>query len=304
MNSFSTKKIPICNNVEEVKEFLETHKDSKFCLYLAYKKSEDWDKSTSRVYMNQINDKLVYLPVNIEKDDLKSIEEIYKLSEENQQIVAINQTQPHKSNLVLKKWFANQDIPQNVDSLIKDKDGRLQLFDLNGPSFAGWFKDEVSEFENKQVIILGVGGVGEPIARKVIEDKPSKLYLVDKFSKEKLCEELSNKGIAKYFSSLNQISLNKNDIIFINCAGKEGVDDSSAINLLEKFKHKGNLFIDLRPHLHIDIVNKAKELGWNSYTGHGMNARNDYSLLTKICELIDIIPPSFEEFKELVVKAS
>jgi len=46
--------------------------------------------------------------------------------------------------LVLKKWFGDQDIPTNVDSLVKDKNGRLQLFDLNGPSFVGWFKDEVS----------------------------------------------------------------------------------------------------------------------------------------------------------------
>lgn len=297
-------KISVCNSVKEAIEFLAKHEDSRFCLYLAYKKPEDWDKSTSRVYMNQINEKLIYLPVNIEKDDLKSIEEIYRLSEENSQIDAINQTQPHKSNPVLKKWFVNQNIPTNVDSLVKDKFGKLQLFDLNGPSFAGWFRDEVTDFRNKQVIILGVGGVGEPIARKVIEDKPSKVFLVDRFSKEKLCEEFALRGNIEYASNLEQILLDENKVIFINCAGKEGVDDSSAINLLEKFKHKGNIFVDIRPHLHIDIVEKAEELGWESYTGYGMNARNDYSLLTKICELMNITPPSFEKFKELVKKAS
>ena len=58
------------------------------------------------------------------------------------------------------------------------------------------------------------------------------------------------------------------------------------------------------PHLEIDIVNKAKNLGWKVYTGHGMNARNDYSLLTKISELIGIVPMSFNKFKKLVAKAS
>jgi len=304
MNKYLTNKVPVCNSVKEVIAFLETHKGSKFCLYLAYKKPEDWDKSTSRVYMNQINEKLIYLPINIEKDDLRSIEGVYKLSEENHQIVAINQTQPHKSNSVLKQWFAGQNIPTNVDSLVKDKYGRLQLFDLNGPSFTGWFKYEVSDFKNKHVIILGVGGVGEPIARKVIENNPSKLFLIDKFSKEKLCEELSEIGNVEYSSNLDQISLDENEIIFINCAGKEGVDDSSAINLLIKFKFKDNIFVDLRPHLNIDIVEEAKKLGWKAYTGYGMNARNDYSLLTKICEIIDVTPPSFQKFKELVAKAS
>lgn len=303
MNEFSNKKIPICNSVNKLKEFLARYSKFKFCLYLAYKNSNDWDISTSRVYMNQVIANLIYLPVNIKKDDYDSLKEIYKISESSEQIVAINQTQPHKSNSVLRKWLQNSSIT-NIDTLIKDRNKKLAPYDLNGPSFISWFRSEVGQFQEKCVVLLGVGGVGEPIARKVIEEKPSKLILVDIVPKNELCVELTKKGIIEYASSLSEIKLNGKKIIFINCAGKEGVNESGINELLMKFKEKGCVFVDLRPHLQIDIVEKATKLGWKAYTGHGMNARNDYSLLTKIAELIGIIPISFDEFKELVAKAS
>ncbi|MCK4592524.1 hypothetical protein KAT63_03765 [Candidatus Parcubacteria bacterium] len=303
MNEFFNKKIPICNSVKELKRFLTKYSKFKFCLYLAYKDSNDWNKSTSRVYMNQVIDNLIYLPVNIKKDDNDSLKEIYNISESSEQIVAINQTQPHKSNSVLKEWLRNNSV-SNIDALIKDKNKKLVPYDLNGPSFVGWFKDEVDQFQDECVILLGVGGVGEPIARKVIKEKPSKLILVDIVPKTELCAELSKEGTIEYASSLNEIKLNDKKIIFINCAGKEGVSESGTEKLLMKFFKKDYIFVDLRPHLQIDLVKKATKLGWKAYTGHGMNARNDYSLLTKIAELIGIISMPFDEFKELVAKAS
>ena len=134
------KKIMVCDGIKDLKEFLEKHKNFKICLYLAEKSKEAWDISTSRVYMNQIDDRFIYLPVNIKKGDFDSIREVYKLAENEEQIVAINQTQPHKSNPVLKEWFSGQDIPQNVDSLIKDKNNKLQCYNLNGPSFKEFAK--------------------------------------------------------------------------------------------------------------------------------------------------------------------
>ena len=303
MNEFFNKKIPVCSSVKELKEFLIKYSKFKFCLYLAYKDFVSWDESTSRVYMNQVIDNLIYLPVNIKKDDYDSLKEIYKVSESSEQIVAINQTQPHKSNSILKELLQNNPIV-NIDTLIKDKNKKLAPYDLNGPSFVGWFKDEVGRFQDECVILLGVGGVGGPIARKIIKEKPSKLILVDIVPKTELCAELSKEVNIEYASSLNKIKLNGKKIIFINCAGKEGVDESGTEELLIKFKEKDCTFVDLRPHLQIDIVEKATKLGWRAYTGHGMNARNDYFLLTKISELIGIVPMSFNKFKKLVAKAS
>lgn len=57
------------------------------------------------------------------------------------------------------------DVPTNVDAIVKDDSGRLQPYNLNGPSSVGWFNDEISTFENKIIILIGVGGVGEPITR-------------------------------------------------------------------------------------------------------------------------------------------
>lgn len=305
MNEFVDKKISVCNSVLGLKEFLNKHKGVKFCLYLGYKDKEEWDKSTSRVYMNQVLPELIYVPVSIQKNDNASLKSVYEIAAENDNIVAINQTQPHKSNPVLKEFFKGENLPANVDALIKDKNKKFQLFDLNGPSFVGWFKDEVSILAGKIVIIFGVGGVGEPIARRISTEKLSSLILIDLVSKNELKEELSEAGEVVFLNNLKDIKIsNHKNIVFINCAGKEGADDSLVAEVLQKYGNENNIFVDLRPYLDIDIVSRAKDLGWRSYTGHGMNARNDYTLLSKIAEIINMTPPSFAKFKEMVAKAS
>lgn len=300
----SNNKIKVCNNIQEVKDFIKMNKEINICLYLAYKEPIEWEISTSRVYMNKIHKNLVYLPINIKKNDFESLKEIYDLSEQNNQIVAINQTQPHKSNSVLKEWFRNKTIPDNVDSLIKDQNNKLTCYDLNGPSFTDWFTEDVSTLKNRSVILFGVGGVGEPIARRIAKEGINSLYLIDINSKENLAKELSNDTKVTYLEKLNEICLENDSFIFINCTGKEGGNDNSAVEFLKKYKNMNNIFVDLRPQINIEIVNLAKKFGWDAYTGFGMNARNDYTLLKKISELINIKIPSFEEFKKLVEEAS
>lgn len=300
----SNNKIKVCNNIQEVKDFIKMNKEINICLYLAYKEPIEWEISTSRVYMNKIHKNLVYLPINIKKNDFESLKEIYDLSEQNNQIVAINQTQPHKSNSVLKEWFRNKTIPDNVDSLIKDQNNKLTCYDLNGPSFTDWFTEDVSTLKNRSVILFGVGGVGEPIARRIAKEGINSLYLIDINSKDNLAKELSNNTKVTYLEKLNEICLENDSFIFINCTGKEGGNDNSAVEFLQKYKNMNNIFVDLRPQINIEIVNLAKKLGWDAYTGFGMNARNDYTLLKKISELINIKIPSFEEFKKLVEEAS
>lgn len=300
----SNNKIKVCNNIQEVKDFIIMNKEANICLYLAYKEPKEWEISTSRVYMNKIHKDLVYLPVNIKKNNFESLKKIYDLSEQNCQIIAINQTQPHKSNPVLKEWFKNKDIPNNVDSLIKNQNNKLTCYDLNGPSFTDWFTEEVSTLKNKSVVIFGVGGVGEPIARRIANQGINSLYLIDINSKENLVKELSNNTKVTYLEKLNEICLENDSFIFINCTGKEGGDDNSVAEFLKKYENMNNIFVDLRPQINIEVVNLAKKLGWDAYTGFGMNARNDYTLLKKISELINIKIPSFEEFKKLVEEAS
>lgn len=300
-------KMPICHSLKDIELFLDDHKNLKCCLYLAYKTDSEWDKSTSRVYMNQIDAHFVYLPVNIQKEDYGLIKDVYKLSEKSSQIVAINQTQPHKNNPVLKERFRGQDVPSNVDALVKDQDGALCPFDLNGPSFIDWFKSEPGDFNGRDVVMLGIGGVGEPIARKVCKENPRSLWLIDIVSKHSLANELS--GVAaipiSYARCLEEIPpLLPEGVIFINCAGKEGVSETGIEDFLREHSSHKNIFVDLRPHLEIEIVKTAQALGWQAYTGFGMNARNDYTLLSKICELACLNQPSFTDFQKLVALAS
>jgi len=97
MALFDKQKVPVISSIEELKQFVEEYPNHKFCLYLSYKQSDAWDKSTSRVYMNQVSEYLIYLPINVSKGDNATIAEAYELSEKNDQIIAIHQTQPHKS---------------------------------------------------------------------------------------------------------------------------------------------------------------------------------------------------------------
>lgn len=305
---FSKHKVPVTHSTYDVKEMLHQYKDYYFCLYLAYKDASEWDISTSRTYMNHVLPNLIYLPVNIKKENSEELRKMYQLAEESAQIVAINQTKPHKSNIALKDFFAHsENMPTNVDAMVKNAKGKLILYDLNGPSFCNWYIDEVGSFTNKVVILVGVGGVGEPIARKIVNYQPSILYLVNPSPKEQLQKELSESGNVIYSPSVANI-MNvqiEGEIVLINAAGKEGIKDEGGVKpLLEKYQNKLYVFVDLRPHLNIDIVKIAEQLGWQSYTGYGMNAWNDYTLLKKIAEAVNSPIPSFEEFKRLVKQAS
>lgn len=297
-------KINICYSVEELKEIIEDGK--YYCLYLAHKDNEGWEKSTSRVYMNNLIDNFIYQPVDIQKEDFDSLRKIYEFVEQKNNILGINQTQPHKSNPVLKEYFKGNNLPTNVDAIIRNNSGELIPYDLNGPSFMSWYKNEVGSFKDKMVIVLGVGGVGEPLVRAIIKEEPKKIFLVDPVDKTNLKEELSSQGNVDYFQKIDDINIEDiTDLIFINAAGKEGAENQESVGIfLNQFKNKNYIFVDLRPHMEIPIVERANELGWQGYTGHGMNARNDYVLVQKLVENINIPVLSFEEFKEKVLHAS
>lgn len=304
---FLNQKIPVSMNVSEFQLLCEQYPDFSYCPYLAYKDEEGWERSTSRIYMNQVLPKFLYMPVNISKDDNEELRRFFNQIREKRQIVAVNVTQPHKSNNVLMAEFADvDDKPTNIDTLLRGRDGRLVPFDLNGPSFLQWFESEVGSFTGKAVVLIGVGGVGEPIARKIAQTNPSNLVLVDPVDKSKLVDELKGVG-ASYKSSIEDLDDIKsgNGIVVINASGKEGVMDSTnLVDWLKRLSSPERIFVDLRPHMEIDIVKEVASLGWKSFTGHGMNARNDYTLLEEIAKTIGVTPPSFEIFKDLVAKAS
>jgi len=300
---FQSEKVPICHGIEDLTSFLEKYSEYKFCLYLADKTDDAWDVSTSRVYMNRVIPELIYLPVNLPKDAAEDLRAFFAIAQQREDVIAVNITQPHKSNVVLREIFQDQNMPANVDALVKDESGKLVPFDLNGPSFVDWYENEVGGVGDKTILLIGVGGVGEPLARAFAQKHPNTLILVDPNDKTALKTELGDNVTA--YQQLDPTNIPEDNLVVINAAGKEGVSHNSALNdILERQKDRGSIFVDLRPHLNIEIVQKAKELGWKSYTGYGMNARNDYTLLFKIAQLFHLKILSFQKFQQLVAHAS
>lgn len=301
---FKIINVPVMNSAEEMLAFIHKWEGYRFCIYLAYKDAEGWESSTSRRYMNKVLPGLIYLPVSIKKGDNEALERVYQICMEEDVIVAINHTQPHKNNLIARKLFAIQD--ENFDFLVKDKDNKFVALNLNGDAFSNWFLDEIGSYEGRDVVLLGVGGAGESIARNIIKYNPRAVYLIDITPKEQLKAELGDN--VYYFSDIKEIASRVDGakgIIFIFTAGKgfgEGLQDS--LIFLEKYRNKSGIFVDIRPFLVLDTVEKTRELGWRAYTGNGMNARNDYVMLMKIAEKIDIACPPFIAFKQEVDKNS
>ena len=307
---FLHNKIPVASGLEGFTSFIEKYSRFNFCPYVAEKDSEGWDKSTSRVYMNQVLPNFLYVPVNIPNGDLESLRDFFGFVQDRKDILAVNITQPHKSSSILRElYLGNANSEANVDTLIRNNEGKLEPYDLNSTAFIEWYKTDAGPFKDKPVILVGVGGVGEPIAKKIAAEKPSRLVLIDVSDKTDFAEQLGEISQVDTSSEANlrgaiDSGLPEN-IIVINAAGKEGATNESELWELIQKNANGGTFVDIRPHLDIDIVEEAKRHGWDAHTGHGMNARNDYVLLQGIARQIPgATPPSFEEFQRLVALAS
>jgi shikimate 5-dehydrogenase len=298
--------IPIVRGLDGYQTFVEQFKDFNFCPYLADKTDKEWAVSTSRQYMNRVLPHFLYVPVNIDAGDTDEVRRFVTYADNTSSIAAVNITKPHKSTEALREYFFNDPhSSRNVDTLIKGEDGKLQPFDLNAPAFTNWFKKNVTDFKAKEVIILGVGGVGEPVAKHIDKEEPSKIYLVDISDRKVLSQTL--KSQATYVQTLDEIPRANQNTIFINASGKDGLSDDTGIySFLANSPGRG-IFVDLRPQLKIEIVEAAKECGWDAYTGNGMNARNDYELLLGITNYLKISAgeiPTFQDFSEKVSEAS
>lgn len=307
---FLYDKVPVTDGLKGFETFASQYPGFTFCPYIAEKDAAGWDRSTSRVYMNQVLPKLLYVPVNIARDNLAGLYAFFDLVQNRKDIPAVNITQPHKSSPVLRElYLGNASSEMNVDTLIRNDEGVLEPYDLNSTAFVEWFKADVSPFQDRPVVLVGVGGVGEPIAKKIASEKPSSLLLVDITDKADFAARLgkASRVATRFEPSLASVAMSglPDSSIVINAAGKEGATNESELWQLVQAGVKDGIFVDIRPHLDIPIVEEARRRGWNAYTGHGMNARNDYVLLQSISRQIPgATPPSFEAFERLVAKAS
>lgn len=306
------EKIPVVNGASEFQAFMERYPGFTFCAYLADKPvdkiDEGWAISTSRVYMNQVLPGFMYVPVNVPKGDHAGLTELFEAVANDPRVVAVNITQPHKSNAVVKAMFAGDEVSEaNIDTLIRGSDGAFHPYDRDAPAFMDWYRHDVGAFTGKNVVMVGAGGAGEPIAKLIAAQAPARMILVDPSDKSALATRLNEHAPTDYYTSLASVSPDTlgSNLVVINAAGKQGVDAGSGLaSMLSRFAEPGNVFVDIRPQLDLEIVKVADELGWNAHTGHGMNAWNDYVLVCAIAEQMGVEPLSFDEFRAKVAKAS
>jgi hypothetical protein len=231
---FLHNKIPVADGPEGFASLAEKYSGFTFCPYVAEKDAEGWDKSTSRVYMNQVLPKFLYVPVNIAGGDLDSLDAFFKSVQDRADIPAVNITQPHKSSRVLRKlYLGDAESEANVDTLIRNDEGKLEPYDLNSTAFVEWYKEDVGPFQDRPVVLIGVGGVGEPIAKKIVAERPSSLLHVDVTDKSDFAFHLTEAtGVSVVFSAslqgAQELELPEN-VIVINAAGKEGATNESEL---------------------------------------------------------------------------
>lgn len=297
---FAETPIPVTDGPKGFSEFAAGYPGFRFCPYLADKDADGWRRSTSRVYMNQVLPGFLYVPVNIGKADSDAVREFFALVRDLPSVPAVNITQPHKSSAVLRELVG---IEGHIDTLIRGDDGALAPYDLNSAAFMAWYTAEIGPVTGRSVIVLGVGGVGEPIAKKLAAERPADLLLVDVADRSGLAARLA----ARYESSLRSVLDGgpPSPVTVVNAAGKEGAADGAELWRLIGTTPADGVFVDLRPQLTIDIVDEARRHGWNAHTGHGMNAHNDHVLLQGIAARIPAAEAvGFEVFRRLVAAAS
>lgn len=304
---FADRLIPVVDGLDGLKSFMESYPDFGFCPYLADKTEAEWEVSTSRRYMNQALPQFLYVPVNIRGGDDEMLARCVQYADNNAAIAAVNITKPHKSASVLRKYFyGDETSSQNVDTLIKSPvDRKLHPFDLNAPAFINWFEEEAGSFAGKDIVIIGVGGVGEPVAKHIDTKNPASICLVDVKDCSSLATTLTHN--VRYYAHLHDVTPSGGDLIVINASGKDGISDDTGLLEFISSRGGGDVFVDLRPHLRIDIVERAKACGWLAYTGNGMNARNDFELLTGIMDYLEVAPedrPDFSGFSAKVAASS
>lgn len=303
----SESKVPVMHSAEEARRFIDEHYDRSFCLYLAEKNEAGWDRSTSRVYMNELWPELVYLPVNVPAGDLDELGRVYDLAvADEDQIVAVNHTAPHKSNPVLRDRFTLAD---HADVLIRPfGDWEIVALDLNGPSFFGWLDQMYPPADRQKavVVIVGVGGVGTPLARVFARQGCGALLLVEPRDISELKTELGSHVAVDWYRTLEEMPVEwpHRPFLVVNCSGKEGSGIPGIEQLFAGRRDFGDFFCDLRPQLELDTVRAAQAAGWQAYTGEPFNAANDFHLACQIAAAIGRPAPDFVAFRKRVRAAS
>ena len=135
----------------------------------------------------------IYEKKKIEKKDLENIVNQIKINE----ITGVNVTVPFKKEIIplLDRLDSIALSTQSVNTLYKVKD-EVWGYNTDAPGFKDsltWFRDRIIDFSNKDIFILGAGGVTSSIIHSFIFTA-NKIYITNR-TKEK-AEQLKKKDLS------------------------------------------------------------------------------------------------------------
>jgi shikimate 5-dehydrogenase len=287
-NPFSERPPPVCGSVAAIEQLVGCHPGCGVCLYLGDRSPRDWADSLSVRYVNRLLGSLIYVPVNVAAGDREGLREVYRYARAEPRVVAINHAQPHKSSPELRSLVGSSD---RVDFVAREG-GSFRGYDLNGPAFLGWLLTEMPSLDRAAVVLLGVGGAGEAIARAVAARGPAELVLVDPADRSELAASLAETVPTRYAAAPPQdTAAPQRAVVLVNAAGDAGSD--AALGSLAAWQADDRLFADLRVSPPRELLAEARRLGWRAHSGEGMNLHNDHRMLEKLAALAGEKPPTF-----------
>ena len=130
----------------------------------------------------------VYEKKKIEKKDLKSIVDQVR----NEEIKGVNVTVPFKKEIIdlLDHIKGDAQLTQSVNTLCK-VNNEVHGYNTDTEGFKNSLQEDYTNYENKNIFILGAGGVTSSIL-KVFVDTANKIYITNR-TKEK-AKELKKLG--------------------------------------------------------------------------------------------------------------
>lgn len=302
---------PVCIGAAGLDRFVSQELSSKthFCLYVAAKTPRGWELSGSRISVHRALEAAgvdcVYLAVHIDAGDEGGLSELCVVSQQyGERLAGFNTSQPHKANGVVRQKFGGGANTEHFDAVTRDEHGRFKLRDLNGPSFVGWYEDEVGNFNGRRVVVVGGGGAGGSIARAIAHRGPAHITVVDPMPKHALVaslREIAADATVEYLDCAPEVPLPPGSIV-INAAGDvAAAPDSDLDGLLRRNRQSGGTFVDIRAKRTLANVTHAQEAyGWAGHTGIGMSRENDRELHDAVVMYLGGIPLHPKVFGDIV----
>ncbi len=214
-----------------------------------------------------------YRKVRVEKGHLAD----YIRDAKQSNILGFNITMPHKLDIIPYLDFMDSDAQRfNSVNTVHIKDGKLYGYNTDGRGFSYAMNNIGYYAANKNIVILGAGGVVSTIALKMEDEGASKISILNRTlsSAENIAKSLT--GINAYTYTLTSENLRnavKDCDILINGTplGMEGVEhDFEDLTFLNDLKADALVYDLIYNPEETSLLKSAKNLGFATLNGMGM----------------------------------